>query len=181
MQKVSLPTLFLVMGVSGCGKTTVGQKLAEELHIPFLDADDFHGEANRAKMANGIPLTDEDRIPWMQRIHEEVRRHFAAGESVVLACSALRESYRSILCAGTNCIIIWLDPREEILARRLAERTGHFMPASLLASQLETLEAPKNAIRIRGDLEIDEILREIKSHISPTPEDQPPSSSDPAN
>ena len=171
MQPPHSPPLFLVMGVSGCGKSTVGRKLAEELQIPFLDADDFHGEANRAKMANGIPLTDEDRIPWLQQIHEEARRHFAEGESVVLACSALKESYRAILRERLNTIIIWLDPGEEILARRLTQRTGHFMPASLLASQLETLEAPKNAIRIRGDLEIDEILREIKSHISPTPED----------
>ncbi|MGE9269578.1 MAG: gluconokinase [Verrucomicrobiales bacterium] len=160
------PTLFLIMGVSGSGKSTLGQALAQHLQIPFLDADDFHGEANRAKMAAGIPLTDEDRYPWLKRIHEEVRRHLAAGKSVALACSALKESYRAILREGLNAKIIWLDPGEEILARRLAERKGHFMPASLLASQLDTLEPPPKAIRLQGDDSTFEMIKIVKTKFS---------------
>jgi carbohydrate kinase (thermoresistant glucokinase family) len=136
----------LIMGVSGCGKTTVGKMLADELNAVFYDADDFHPAANRDKMARGIPLDEEDRKPWLQSIAETIR---AQNQTFVLACSALRESYRQqLLAACPGMKIIHLHGSRELLLERMQQRQGHFMPASLLDSQLATLEPPAAALRL---------------------------------
>jgi gluconokinase len=136
----------LLMGVSGSGKSTVGPVLAAELDWPFLDADILHPPANVAKMASGIPLTDADRWPWFDRIVAEMRRYTAAGKSVVIACSALKQAYRDRLASGGSVRVVYLKGDAETIAPRLAGRKGHFMPPSLLASQFATLEEPDNAI-----------------------------------
>jgi gluconokinase len=136
----------LLMGVSGSGKSTVGPALAAELNWPFLDADTLHPQANVAKMASGIPLTDADRWPWFDRIVAEMRRYAAAGKNIVIACSALKQAYRDRLASGGSLRVVYLKGDAETIAPRLAERRGHFMPPSLLASQFATLEEPANAI-----------------------------------
>jgi carbohydrate kinase (thermoresistant glucokinase family) len=136
----------LLMGVCGCGKSTIGRALAAELDWPFLDADTLHPEANVAKMASGIPLTDEDRWPWFDRVVAEMRRHATAGTHVVVACSALRQAYRDRLATGGSVRFVYLKGDAETIAPRLATRKGHFMPPSLLASQFATLEEPGDAI-----------------------------------
>jgi gluconokinase len=138
--------IVLLMGVSGSGKSTVGRALAAELDWPFLDADTLHPQANVAKMASGIPLTDADRWPWFDRIVAEMRRYAAAGKNVVVACSALKQAYRDRLANGGPVRFVYLKGEAETIAPRLAGRTGHFMPPTLLASQFATLEEPDDAI-----------------------------------
>lgn len=135
--------ILIVGGVSGSGKTTVGAMLAGRMGWRFADADDFHPEANVVKMRSGIPLTDEDRIPWLRAIAAWMDDRIAAGESAVVACSALKRSYRDLLLDGrADAMMVLLDvPRAE-LERRLASRHGHFFPERLLDSQLATLELP---------------------------------------
>jgi gluconokinase len=127
----------VVMGVSGSGKSTDGQALAARLGIPFTDGDDLHPAANLRKMTDGIPLTDADRWPWL----DAVGAVLAEGAHVV-ACSALRRAYRDRLRAAARFDLVYLHGTRELLAERLGHRTGHFMPATLLDSQLATLEAP---------------------------------------
>ena len=137
--------IIIVMGVSGCGKSTIGQLLAARLGYPFLDADEFHPPQNVAKMAAGTPLTDEDRRPWLERLNGELKNN----NNAVLACSALKEAYRSILAAGLpDCRFVHLRGDIELIRARLAERKHRYMPASLLESQFATLEVPGNAIGI---------------------------------
>jgi gluconokinase len=136
----------LLMGVSGSGKSTVGPALAAELNWPFLDADTLHPQANVAKMASGIPLTDADRWPWFDRVVAEMWRYAAAGKNVVIACSALKQAYRDRLASGGSLRVVYLKGDAETIAPRLSQRRGHFMPPSLLASQFATLEEPANAI-----------------------------------
>jgi len=138
--------IALLMGVCGCGKTTVGLALARELGWRFLDADDFHPETNVAKMVNGIALTDEDRWPWFDRVVVEMKRSSAAGIDMVVACSALRQAYRDRLAAGGDMHVVYLKGDAATIEPRLARRQGHFMPASLLPSQFATLEEPSAAI-----------------------------------
>jgi gluconokinase len=134
------------MGVCGSGKTTVGEILAQELGWPFFDADDFHPEANVAKMASGQPLTDADRWPWLDGIAEEMRRVLARGEHAVLACSALKDAYRSRLQRAGDVRIVYLKGDQPTIAARLAERHHKYMPASLLPSQFAALEEPAGAL-----------------------------------
>jgi gluconokinase len=137
--------ILVVMGVSGAGKTTIGRALARELGWPFLDADDYHPPGNVAKMAAGTPLDDEDRWPWLESINARLKHE----ENAVLACSALKESYRQRLCAGRqDCRIVYLHGSFELIAQRASARRHRYMPASLLESQFATLEPPANAIRI---------------------------------
>ena len=140
--------IILLMGVSGCGKTTTGQALADALGWPFFDGDDFHPEANVAKMANGQPLTDEDRWPWLDRIAEEMRGIHSRGDSAVFACSALKESYRRRLSGAGNVRLVHLKGDAETIGERLAQRAHRYMPASLLSSQFATLEEPKDGLVI---------------------------------
>jgi gluconokinase len=141
--------IVALMGVSGCGKTTIGRLLAQRLGCDFIDADDFHPPANVAKMAAGVPLEDADRWPWLARLNEELRRREARAERTVLACSALKQAYRDRLMAGlARCELVYLRASAEVLRERLAGRRHRYMPASLLASQLATLEPPAGATEI---------------------------------
>lgn len=140
MQK---PRVIIVMGVSGCGKSTVAALLASRNDGRFYDADEFHPPANIAKMAAGIPLEDEDRWPWLERIRAEVVDATADGSLKVLACSALKQSYRKILGAGEPGVAwVYLHGSPALLAERLEQRAGHYMKSNLLESQLATLEEP---------------------------------------
>jgi gluconokinase len=132
--------IILVMGVAGCGKSTVGALLAKRLGATFIEADDFHSPENRAKMAAGVPLTDQDRTPWLQRLRQEL---VAGKGDHVIACSALKAAYRKILAADR---IIYLKGSAALIAKRLAARKGHFFNPNLLESQLATLEEPANAM-----------------------------------
>ena len=133
---------IVVMGVSGCGKSSVGIALAETLGARFIDGDDLHPEANKAKMSAGIPLGDEDRWPWLDLVSKGLAESDPADSTgTVVACSALKRSYRERILAGApNTFFIHLDGSREILEQRLGNRTGHFMPSTLLDSQLATLE-----------------------------------------
>jgi gluconokinase len=134
----SIP-LVCVMGVSAAGKSTVGIALAAALGVPFVDADDLHSAANRAKMASGTPLTDDDRLPWLDAVGELFRAHRGGG--LVVACSALRHVYRDrIRTAEPEVVFVHLDGSRELLIERAGARTDHFMPPALLDSQLATLE-----------------------------------------
>ena len=138
--------VVVLMGVCGCGKTTVGRELARDLGWSFVDADDLHPKANVAKMASGIALTDEDRWPWYERIVAELRRLTREGGHVVLACSALKQAYRDRLARGGDLRLVYLKGDAPTIEPRLTGRKEHFMPASLLASQFATLEEPGDAI-----------------------------------
>jgi gluconokinase len=140
--------LIVVMGVSGAGKTTVGRALADALGAAFLDADDFHPPANVAKMRAGQPLDDHDRAPWLARLHDELAARGAGGQSVVLACSALKQRYREALGRGMDVRFVHLAGSRETIAARLAARSGHYMPAALLDSQFAALEAPADGITV---------------------------------
>jgi len=134
------------MGVTGSGKTTVGTLLARKLGWAFLDADDFHSAGNREKMHRGIPLTDADRLPWLNAIHDETQRLSGHGKNIVLGCSALRQTYREILCAGLAVTIIYLRATAEQLHQHFATRSNHFAGENLIPSQLATLEEPSDAL-----------------------------------
>lgn len=133
----------VVMGVSGCGKSTVGRRLAQALGLPFVEGDELHPPANVAKMAAGTPLTDDDRATWLNTLAEVLAGAAARGHGVVLSCSALKHRYRDQLRAGAPGLrFVHLHGAPETLAERLAQRSGHYMPLSLLPSQLATLEMP---------------------------------------
>ena len=150
---------IVVMGVAGVGKTSVGRALADALGWRFEDGDDYHGDANRAKMAAGTPLTDEDRWPWLERLHTLLDEAIDSGEGLVLACSALRRAYRERLGEGDpRLAFLFLDGEREVIEARLAERSGHYMPAALLDSQLATLERPEDAVRITVDASLDHVI-----------------------
>lgn len=134
-------THFVVMGVSGTGKSTVAEPVAERLGLAFAEADDFHPEANVAKMSAGTALTDEDRRPWLEALAAWITEHDRRGESTIMACSALKRAYRDTLrAAAPDVRFLHLDTTTEVIAARLRERKGHFMPETLLRSQKSTLE-----------------------------------------
>lgn len=154
--------MVIVMGVSGAGKTTVGLKLAAALGWRFLDADDVHPAANIAKMAAGVALTDEDRAPWLARLREQVRAALGVGEDLVLACSALKAPYRAQLTVDpSRQRWVYLHAPREVLAQRLALRQGHFMPSSLLDSQLEQLEVPEGVLSVDVSADPDTVLARV--------------------
>lgn len=149
------PAGYLVMGVSGCGKSTIGKMLAERLGWDFYDADDFHPPENIQKMKSGLPLTDADRLPWLKTLSSMLRASSAAGHRSVLSCSALRQSYRDILLDGLpEFQIVFLKGDRKLIASRMNSRHSHFMPASLLDSQFATLEEPAGANVIEADLRL---------------------------
>ena len=137
----------VLMGVTGCGKTTVGRLLEDRLGWPFLDGDDYHPEANVARMAAGVPLRDEDRWPWLRRLSGEIGRRLDAGRSCLLGCSALKEAYREVLRGerGERVRFVHLCAPEALIADRLRGRVHRYMPAGLLRSQFEALEPPLDA------------------------------------
>jgi carbohydrate kinase (thermoresistant glucokinase family) len=152
--------VYVIAGVSGSGKTVVGRALAGRLGLPFYDADDFHPAANVAKMSAGMPLTDADRDPWLRALAGKIRE-WNAGGGAVLACSALKESYRQILREGGAVRFVVLIVPQEILAQRMQARRGHFMPASLLASQLATLELARDMLAVDGSGSVDEVVARV--------------------
>lgn len=140
--------IIIVMGVSGSGKTTVGGLLAGRMGCGFSDADDFHPAANVEKMRVGIPLTDDDRWPWLKALRQAIEDWEAAGESRVIACSALKAAYRNLLAPRDDVVFVFLKGSSETIASRLKARKGHYMNPDLLASQFATLEEPAGAIVI---------------------------------
>src|ERR1700732_4117855 len=159
------PCALVVMGVSGSGKSTIADKLAERLGWTYEDGDKFHPASNVAKMSAGHPLTDEDRGPWLQAIGGEIDRVCKAGQHVVIACSALKRAYRDIVVHGRDDVrIVYLNGTEKLIAGRLAARKGHFMPPGLLDSQFKTLEPPgadENPVAVSIDASVDAIVGDI--------------------
>ena len=150
------------MGVSGSGKTTLGQALARHLGWEFIEGDAHHPEANLAKMARGEPLDDADRLPWLEALHRIVVAHAAAGRDLILACSALKRRYRDLLTRGVaDSRFVFLRGDSEAIAGRLATRTGHFMPASLLASQYADLEPPADALVVSAARPTEEQVQQV--------------------
>lgn len=153
---------FVLMGVAGSGKTAVGTRVAERLGWVFLDADDFHPKSNVEKMRHGIPLTDEDREPWLERLHEELENKLSAGTSLILACSALKDSYRSILHQGLPGVeFVYLHVDHDTVLDRLRHRQAHFFPKELLESQFAALQAPKDAIDVNANLPLDDVVQRV--------------------
>jgi len=159
------PRSIVVMGVSGVGKTTVGQELARRIGVAFIDADDLHGPANIAKMAAGVPLDDDDRWPWLDRVGVAL----AADPGVVIACSALKRRYRDRLRASApDTVFVHLDAPKERVTEQATARRGHFMPPALLASQLQTLEplgADEDGITVTVDGTAGELVERIRQHL----------------
>ena len=158
--------IVVLMGVSGSGKSTVGVALAAALGWRLIDADDLHSPQNVAKMAAGIPLTDDDRWPWLDRVVDELRRASAAGTNVVLACSALKQCYRDRLAQAGDVRFVHLRGDPQTIAARLATRHHRYMPAALLESQFATLEAPSDAIDIDITQSVDAQVAAIIAAIS---------------
>jgi gluconokinase len=153
---------LVVCGVSGAGKTTIGQLLAARLGCTFLDADDFHPPANVAKMARGEPLTDADREPWLDMLAREIGLRMAAGDRVVLACSALSKRHRDRLGVDQQRIVsVFLEGSQALIASRIAARSHAFMPASLLQSQFDALEVPEDGIRVSIDADAATVCERI--------------------
>ena len=153
--------IVVLMGVSGSGKSTVGAALAVALGWPLIDADDLHPPENVAKMAAGVPLTDEDRWPWLDRVVAELRRITADGTNVILACSALKHVYRDRLAAAGDVRFVHLRGDPETIGKRLASRHHRYMPAALLGSQFAALEAPDDAIDVDVAMSVDAQVRMI--------------------
>jgi len=172
-----MPCALVVMGVSGSGKSTIADKLAARLGWRFEDGDRFHPASNVAKMSAGHPLSDEDRRPWLQAIADEIDRVCQAGEHAVIACSALKRSYRDMLVHGRDDVrIVYLEGTQTLIAGRLAARKDHFMPAGLLDSQFRTLEPPaasENPVTVSIDGSVDAIVDDIVHQLGLNPADSP--------
>lgn len=170
MPRNATPCALVVMGVSGSGKSTIAEALANKINWRFEDGDAFHPEANVEKMKAGHPLDDNDRKPWLQAIADEIDRVSAAGERLIVACSALKRAYRDILVHGRGDIaIVYLDGSRELIADRLKKRKGHFMPAGLLDSQFDTLEPPgadEHPLTVSIDASVDEIVDDIAAKLA---------------
>jgi len=159
--------VILLMGVSGSGKTTVGEKLAAVLGWSFCDGDNLHPPANVDKMSAGIPLTDADRAPWLAAIRTRIDGSLARGENLIVACSALREKYRHLLIsdpARVKLVFLWGD--FDLIDRRMKRRHGHFMKENMLKSQFETLEPPCDALKINVAHTPDEVVAAIRKALA---------------
>jgi gluconokinase len=153
--------IVVVMGVTGSGKTTIGVLLARRLGWEFVDADSFHSAANVEKMRQGIALDDADREPWLRSLHEAMEGWAAEHKSMVLACSALKRSYRDELCTGGETRLVYLKGSYDLISQRLRQRHGHFASETILASQFAALEEPDDAITVDIDHSQEEIVGEI--------------------
>jgi len=158
--------IIILMGVTGSGKTTVGRLLAEDLGWTYADADDFHSELNIEKMKSGIPLNDADRKPWLESLSKLVRGCLVRSEDAVLACSALKESYREFLLLDEQVKLVYLKGDYQVIRERLAQRRGHYMDPTLLDSQIETLEEPGEGLRIDASSEPHAIIKTIRNGLS---------------
>ncbi|GBR39265.1 gluconokinase [Neoasaia chiangmaiensis NBRC 101099] len=168
------PLVLVVMGVSGCGKSTLADALATALGWNRLEGDELHPKNNIDKMSAGIPLTDEDRFPWLQEIAARAQKWIAQGECGVITCSALKERYREILCAGTTqvCFIYLKGTREQIFPR-LSQRKGHFMPTKMLDSQFNTLEEPgqhENMMELDVMASVPDLTKAVVKEINALPQ-----------
>ena len=153
------------MGVTGAGKTTIGSLLAQRLGWKFADADEFHSAANKEKMAKGIGLTDADRQPWLKAIHDAMAAWEKAGQNAVLACSALKHSYRQILRGGVDVQFVYLQGSAELILERLQRRKGHYATGELVASQFAALEEPRDAYVVDIGPDPETIVEEIRSRL----------------
>lgn len=152
--------LLLLMGVAGSGKTTIGQRVAERLGWPYFEADDFHTSEAKAKMRDGIPLTDEDRAPWLTAIRAKMDACRVAGQSAVFTCSGLKECYRTALLGGTSDVTpVFLTADFDTILERVNRRQGHYMKADMVRSQFEALEPPADALTIDVRQPLDEIVQ----------------------
>lgn len=172
------PSIAVVMGVAGAGKTTVGERLAKRLRWEFIEGDRLHPPENVAKMQSGHPLTDADRAPWLAAIAREIDHRRAAGNSAVVACSALKRAYRRLVVGDRPGVrLVYLAGTPELIAGRLARRRGHFMPPELLASQFAALEPPgpdEHPITAAIDQPLDRIVAAIAAALRPAPEPSRP-------
>lgn len=167
-----MATVYIIMGVSGCGKTTIGKMLSEQLGIPFYDADDFHPQVNIDKMVSGKPLEDQDRWPWLDILAQDIKK-WSKSKGAILACSALKEVYRERLFVNNDVFaaakknFIYLDADYDFIKRRLEMRKNHFFNSSLLQSQFDTLEAPNYGIHIdvteTKEVIVNRIIKTIRS------------------
>jgi gluconokinase len=157
--------IVILMGVVGAGKTTVGRLLAQQLQWKFADADDFHPPANIEKIRQGVPLNDDDRRPWLKLLRASIANWSSAGVSVVLACSALKESYRQELTTGPDVRFVYLKGSAALIAGRLRLRQGHFADGQILVSQIADLEEPQTAIIVNVDKPPEQIVTEIREKL----------------
>ena len=156
------PKFYILMGVSGCGKTAVGKLLANQLGWDFYDADDFHPPANVVKMAGGIPLDDSDRAPWLDSLRELILALLKADRSAVLACSALKENYRERLMKDNEGVqLVYLKGSYDLIWSRMSARQDHYMKPHMLQSQFATLEEPTNALTIDISMSLEDIVKNI--------------------
>jgi len=163
-------SIIVVMGVSGSGKTTVGRRLAEHLGFDFCDADDLHPARNVEKMRQGIPLSDEDRADWLRDLRNHIDAKRSRGEPMVLACSALKETYRLTLgIEGSRTALVYLRATPELVERRLRERKGHFMAPSMVPSQFAALEEPSDAVVVDADQTPEAIVLRIERELGLDP------------
>jgi len=158
--------IIVVMGVTGVGKTTIGSALAQRLAYAFEDADSYHSPSNIEKMSHGIPLTDADRMPWLESMHRMLQEYAARDHGVVLACSALKQSYRDIL--GKDMVITWiyLKATAEAIRERIEQRHGHFAKEDLLKSQFDTLEEPQGVIVVNANPPEEQVVAEAVAKLS---------------
>jgi gluconokinase len=158
--------VIVLMGVTASGKTSVGRLLASALGCRFYDADDFHPGVNIDKMRRGIPLDDADRLPWLETLRDLVRRCLAEHADAVLACSALKDSYRQYLLVDARVTLVYLKADQDLIRQRLLQRRGHFMNPELLESQFATLQEPTQAIWIDASLAPQVIVNAIRHQLS---------------
>lgn len=157
---------LILMGVSGSGKTSIGKALSAELDWSFFEGDDFHSEGNVARMKNGFPLSDADRIPWLESLSDLISDQLHAGNNIILACSALKEEYRRQLREGHDGVVfVFLDGDFELIWNRMQTRDDHYMKPEMLKSQFDTLESPSDALKVNIDQKINNIVQEIVEFI----------------
>jgi gluconokinase len=158
--------VIVITGVTGSGKTTIGKLLATELQWKFYEGDDFHPSVNIEKLKRGEPLDDQDRLPWLAGIRDAIRATIDQDENAVIACSALKESYRRMLRISPQVVLVHLEANPELIDKRLKQRIGHFMNPALVQSQFETLEEPQAALQIDAGLTPGEIVASIRARLS---------------